>query len=129
MKHDEEIFQRIDDLLNRNHVQQKDLISYLGLARGTYSKKKKKKSTSYLSYIGEIAIFFGVNANYLITGNPDMSFTPLPLASNPEEERYLSCYREASDSEKELLLKLVTLVTSWSQQVYYTDGVSADFDE
>ena len=113
MKHDEEIFQRIDDLLKRKHVQQKDLIEYLGLARGTYSNWTRKKSTSYLSYIGEIAIFFGVNANYLITGDSDMPFTPLPLASSPQEEQYLSCYREATDIEKEMLLNIVTLVTDW----------------
>ena len=116
MKHDDEIFQRIDDLLNLNHVQQKDLIEYLGLARGTYSNWARKKSTSYLSYIEEIAIFFGVNANYLITGRPDMSFAPLLLASTPQEERYLSCYRDSSENTKELLLNIVTLVTSWSQK-------------
>ena len=31
MKHDEEILQCIDSLLKAKHLQQKDLISYLGL--------------------------------------------------------------------------------------------------
>ena len=116
MKHDEEIFRRIDDLLKQNHKQQKELIEYLGLARGTYTNWARRKSTSYLSYIEDIAIYFGVNANFLITGKSDMSCDSLLVALTPQEEKYLSCYRNASEDKKELLLSIAALFADWSKQ-------------
>ena len=106
MNHNEEILQRIDDLLKRNHIQQKDLIAHLGLSRGTYTNWIRKTSTSYLSYLGEIACFLGVNVNYLVTGSPDMSSNLSTFVLSPEEERYLACFREVPESDRDLMLDM-----------------------
>ena len=115
MSHDEQVFDRINKLLTQKHFTQKDLISYLGLTRGTYTNWSRGKSTTYLSYIEEISTFFGVNANYLITGNPDMKSDVQLYPLTCEELKMLETFRKYSESDRSFIIELMALLLNKRQ--------------
>ena len=62
------IFKRIDDMMKKKNHKQKELDTYLGLARGTYTNWVRNKSRSFMLYLKEIAEFLEVTPNYLVSG-------------------------------------------------------------
>lgn len=62
------VFVRINTLLVDQGKMQKDLISYLGMARGTYSQWKSAHCLSYRTHLAEIAKYFDVPVSFLIEG-------------------------------------------------------------
>lgn len=56
---------KIIKLLDERNLDQKDLTSYLGLEKSTFSAWKSGKSKSYRKYIDKIAAFFKVSADSL----------------------------------------------------------------
>ena len=107
MNKDHEVLERIDCLLAKKGVKQQDLIEYLGLARGAYSNWKRMTSNSYLSYIGEIADFFGVTPNYLITGKDNLKSDTTLVALTDDEEQMLVQYRGIPKKQRPIAQKLL----------------------
>ncbi len=108
---DDAVLQRISETLKKRGKYNKDLISFLGLSKGTYSNWKRKLSNSYLSHIEDIASYLGVSVEYLITGNATRpAIDPLMLLPK-EEAKLIECYRclDASDKKylKDVILTLV----------------------
>lgn len=65
-------------LLDKNHMQQKDLSNYLGLSKNTITGWKNGNNNSYMKHLPSIAEFFNVSVDYLLgkeTPTPDNNFT------------------------------------------------------
>lgn len=116
MKNDEEILERIDGLMKAKHLQHKDLIAYLGLARGTYTNWTRKTSTSFLSHLGEIAEFLGVSVAYLVTGGADSGAVPGMVTLSPQEEKVLACFRSVPERDRDLMLDLMAFLSERLQR-------------
>lgn len=61
-----DILNKINYLLEKNNLKQKDLTDYLGIEKSVFSSWKNGKSKSYSKYIAEIAQFFNVSIDYLL---------------------------------------------------------------
>ena len=57
---------RIVELLEDRGLSNKDLTTYLGISYTAVSDWKSGKAASYQKYIGEIADFFNVSADYIL---------------------------------------------------------------
>ena len=62
------VFVRINTLLVDQGRMQKDLISYLGMAKNTYTQWKAGACRSYGSHLLEISKFLNVSLNFLAEG-------------------------------------------------------------
>jgi len=63
------VFLRIEELRKQQKVSQAELISRLGMARGTYFHWKSGDNLSYYSHIGEISKILHVSSGFLIDGS------------------------------------------------------------
>ena len=61
-----EVLTKILMLLNKNHMQQKELSNYLGLSKNTMTGWKNGNNNSYMKYLPQIAEFFNVSVDYLL---------------------------------------------------------------
>ena len=61
-----EVLTNILELLNKNHIRQKELSDYLGLSKNTMTGWKSGNNNSYMKHLPEIAEFFGVSVDYLL---------------------------------------------------------------
>ena len=61
-----DILNKINYLLEKNNLKQKDLTDYLGIEKSVFSSWKNGKSKSYSKYIAEIAQYFNVSIDYLL---------------------------------------------------------------
>lgn len=61
-----EVLTKILMLLNKSHMQQKELSNYLGLSKNTMTGWKNGNNNSYMKYLPQIAEFFGVSVDYLL---------------------------------------------------------------
>ena len=61
-----EVLTKILELLNKNHIQQKELSDYLGLSKNTMTGWKSGNNNSYMKHLPKIAEFFGVSVDYLL---------------------------------------------------------------
>lgn len=102
MKDTSDIFGRIDALMKKRGKMEKDLISHLGLAKGTYSQWRIGNAHSYLSYIKEICIYLNVMPNELYFGE-DARQTGESIPYTEEERGLISRYRELGLQEREYL--------------------------
>lgn len=53
-------------LLEKNHIQQKELSNYLGLSKNTMTGWKNGNNNSYMKHLPRIAEFFNVSVDYLL---------------------------------------------------------------
>lgn len=63
-----DIAKRIFDLLDSRDIEQQALAEYLGIKRQNITEWKAGRTHSYKKYINQIAEFFGVTTDYLLTG-------------------------------------------------------------
>lgn len=108
MNHDREIFERIDELVVRQRVKQRDLIEYLGLTKGTYSNWARDTSTTYLSYIEEIAAYLKVDINYLVSGSFSKG-TEAEATLSESEKKVLEFWRKAPPESQDFIVRLADL--------------------
>lgn len=86
---------RIVDLLIEKGVGQKDLMEHLGLHPNSFSEWKSGRQKSYLSYISEIASFFGVSSDYILNG------------SESEETKLVIMFRSLNAEKKKEAMQLM----------------------
>lgn len=62
------VAKRIFALLDKQGKSQQALADYIGKSKQTVNGWQKDENTSYTKYINQIAEFFGVTTDYLLTG-------------------------------------------------------------
>ena len=97
---------RIIELLKIQGKTEKELISSLGLANGTFTNWKYKDSKSYEKYLKKIAEYLDVSIDYLMEGVDDILNVQNLTAS---EISLLKMYRIMGKNEKDILLKSAEL--------------------
>lgn len=61
-----DVLTKILMLLDKNHMQQKELSNYLGLSKNTMTGWKNGNNNSYMKHLPRIAEFFNVSVDYLL---------------------------------------------------------------
>ncbi len=116
------VFVRINTLLVDQGKMQKDLISYLGMARGTYSQWKSARCLSYRTHLAEIAKYFDVPVSFLIEGvneNAPVDGTKKQLFTydlSEEERTYVECIKKMSETDFKIV-KLLPELSSDEKEI------------
>ncbi len=97
MRNDKEILDRMTTLMSIQGKKHKDLISYLGLTKGTYSNWLRKQSISFLCYLEDISKYLNVPVSYLVTGETTGN---LLANSDEDDEIFLKKYHSLSMKSK-----------------------------
>lgn len=97
------IVNRIIDEMNRNGINQKELIDYLGLGSGAFTRWKYNGMKSYMKYIDHIAEYLGVSKSYLLTGSDE----PDSFELTTKEKEVISLYRKMPKSDQNCVYKLI----------------------
>ena len=95
-----DVFKRIDKIMKAQRRKNNELNSYLKVNNSTYDNWRRGNSKSYLKYIDEIADFLHVDPKEL-TGDPAVQM------QDPKEDKLLDLFRSVTESEKDLLIKVV----------------------
>ena len=90
------------ELLRLQGKTEKELISSIGLANGTFSKWKFHEMKSYRLYLKEIAEFLDVTVEYLLEGTDEV-LTMETL--KPSEIWLMRLYRKMDSEQKNIILK------------------------
>ena len=102
------VITRIEELLKSQKRTKKELTDYIGINNTNFSKWKYENSKSYMKYLGEIAEFLGVSANYLLEGSPENSIN----VSDESEMKLIQIYRKLDSHKKELLIDLAEIMST-----------------
>ena len=106
MKEPDEIFYKIDDLMKKGGRAEKDLISYLGLAPGTYSQwRLGGHGRSYHKYIKEICAFLHVTPTELFIGEEENKNISSYLTE--EERNIIDLFRKLGPTERKYTVKVM----------------------
>ena len=89
------ILDRIIELLGERN--QQDLTDYLGLKKSAFTDWKGGKSNSYQKYLVQIAEYFNVSIDYLVTGKITSD------SLSPKETNLIMSYRELSEQGQEYI--------------------------
>lgn len=107
---DDPVVIRIIEKLEAAGKKDKELIDYLGMARGTFTAWKYRGMKSYMNHIYEIASFLQTTPEYLLTGEDGNEIGTLI----DTEIELIRLYREVDFQRKELISKIVVdLVKSY----------------
>ena len=104
------VITRIEELLKSQKRTKKELTDYIGINNTNFSMWKYENSKSYMKYLGKIAEFLGVSANYLLEGeeSPDNSI----IVSDESEVRLIQIYRKFDSRKKKLLIDLMETMST-----------------
>lgn len=101
---DDPVLKRIMDLLDRQNRQDKELIDFLGLTNGVFTKWKYAGVKSYIKHIREIAEFLGTSTGYLLHGfDDDLNQDYL----NDQEAQVLQLFREIDENGRECVMEVM----------------------
>lgn len=101
----DDTFERICTLMKEQKIQDQELITYLGLSRGTFSNWRRNNGRSYYEHIDIIADRLCVTIDYLVRGE-DMETDSL----SHQETELITNYRKLSDKGKEVASANVKLL-------------------
>ncbi len=99
----EPVLERITTLLKQNDNTDKDLVDYLGLTNGTFTKWRHRNGKSYFKHIGKIAKFLGVTPGYLLRGDDDITSESLSGA----EVHLIQAYRDLDEDSRNCITKII----------------------
>lgn len=100
---------RIMDLLNDQNKTQKELVEYLGLGNGAFTRWRYQGGKSYRTYINEIAEFLGTTPTYLLNGKVEnISIENL----SDKEIELIEEYRKLDPKGKELIKSSIRILNS-----------------
>ena len=99
-KEAEGILERIIYEMDRQNKKYVELIEFLDLPRGTFSSWKAGRSRSFCEHLGEISIFLGVSAEYLVTGKVSNQ-----EIKDSKERELIELYRKLSGEKQEMILQ------------------------
>ena len=92
-----QINQRMFNSLTEQGKKAADLARHLNVGTNQTSAWKAQKSDPPSKYITQIAEFLGVSTHWLLTGEENCSYVPLP-----EEEKLLVFFRQLDDTYKSI---------------------------
>lgn len=98
----DQIVLRIMEVLKAQKKTEKELVEYIGLANGTFTKWKYKNVKSYQHHMDKISEFLNVSQTYLTDGIDDIINVHSLSAS---EVHLLQMYRKMGKEEREVLMK------------------------
>ena len=110
MEKDSGILERIVSLLSEKKIDQKDIIAYLHLPRGTFSNWIRKKSHSYYEYISDIADYLGVTSEYIITGKDDKYIEEANSCITNEDLELIKMIKELNPEARKTVTDMILLV-------------------
>ena len=97
---DDPVVARIIELLMEQKKTQKQLVEYLGLANGIFTKWRYHGGKSYMIHIDQIAEYFGLTPNDLLRGlRTDISLETL----TEDEIELVKNYRALTDEARKLI--------------------------
>lgn len=91
-----QIIERISDLLEQKNKTGYQLSRHLGINTSTMSTWKIKKTDPPSRYIKQIADFFGVSSNFILTGEDD----PIYRYTTPDEDEFLELFRKLPERKQ-----------------------------
>lgn len=101
----DETLQRIIKLMEKQKIQDQEMIAYLGLPRGSFSNWKREKGKSYYEHIVKIADRLNVSVDYLLRGyNIDSS------TLSHEEIEMFETVRKLSPEKKTAISNMAKLL-------------------
>lgn len=100
------IVDKIVSLLDNSGKSQTDLANYLGISKNAITDWKSGRIKSYMKYIPQIAEFFAVTPDYLLSDN---SSTDSKVDATPTISQVMEAYLALSDEDKAEFEKLITL--------------------
>lgn len=90
----DEMLTRIFKCIGAKRGAQKKLAEYLGIHPNVITNWKNGSNKSYRGYVNEIAEYFGVSADYLLTGKQKESAPAEAETDNDEMAQILQEFRE-----------------------------------
>lgn len=105
----EQVFERIERLLNYRGKSQQNLLAVIGMNRSTYSNWKLGKSKLYLKHIDEIVGFLEVSHGYLLRGIED---GPEEGTKAAAEDEMLRVFRKLSPKKQECVIQVARTLMS-----------------
>ena len=99
----EPALERITTLLKEQDKTDKDLIDYLGLSNGIFTKWRHKNGKSYFKHIEKIAKFLGVTPGYLLRGDDDITYSSLTA----QEVHLLQMYRNLDNTGQYCIMTVI----------------------
>ena len=91
-----QVMQRITEMLIQSGKTQKELTDYLGVTKCTYSDWKSGRTNSYMRYVDKIAEYLDSTYEYIMHGNAD----------DPNEKELIRLYRGLNNEKRKHLLTL-----------------------
>ena len=107
----DEIIGRISALLKKKGKYEKDLISYLGLGKGTFANWKGNRSDSYLHFLKEIAEYLGVTPNDILLETDDIVEESETRSFTKEELSIIDMYRNIDLNNRRHVIALMKSMT------------------
>ena len=105
------VVQRILTRLDENGQTQKELVEYLGLGNGIFTRWKYDDVRTYMMYIDEIAEFLNISSIYLMYGDDYSS--PDSFFSN-DEKKLIELYRKMNQEQKDTLFQVANVFINHS---------------
>ena len=103
----DEMLDNIFKLLEKNKIEQKDFANAIGIKPQVVSDWKSGRNKSYKKYVFQIAEFFHVSTDYLISSGYTESIKKAPAGA---EEEYLNNLRkELNDLTEEEIDEFITI--------------------
>lgn len=110
MDRDYGILERIVNLLSEKGIDQKEIIAYLNLPRGTFSNWVRKKSYSYYEHLSEIADFLGVSIKFLTTGTDENYISEIMSCITKEDLELIKLLNELNPDARKTIRDMISLV-------------------
>lgn len=107
------IFIRINSLLEARKVMQKDLISAIGMSKGTYTQWKLGTCASYKSHLPEISKFFNVSISYLADGiDKEIATDTVVEVLTNHEMKIMQMFRKTKPETQKSIFDLLNSIVS-----------------
>ena len=110
LRSNNEILMNIFRLIKIKGVRQSDLAKYLGISKNAISQWKISKSSSYMKYIDQLAVFFDVSPEDLLY--PDKSNLHDSFLSQDEMELVSKSRQLKDDQLKKALIAVAASLAS-----------------
>ena len=97
---------KILKMLEDRGLQQRDLTDALGMSQQLFTDWKAGRSASYKKYLPQIAAFFGVTVDYLLSDameEPEKGAPPAQQLSE-DEQKLLDTYRSLGEDDRYIAL-------------------------
>ena len=109
---DDEVLQRIIELIREKGLRQQDVTNYLGIKNNAFTRWKYDNGKSYIKYLDDIANFLGVTRQYLLEGVNKSGFDEI---LSPEEKAIIKGYRKLNMGDRKCIANMIILYSNTMQ--------------